>query len=126
MNRMRAAIKTAALAPAQVSEMAGDQSFCFDQNFIGFGGHFPGYPILPAVLQVLLAQLLAEEVIGMPLSAHSLTRAKFTQELHPGDQIDVHLNCREEDGSFRCTTELQVGDQRAASFTLVLNREIKS
>ena len=118
---MRAAIKAAALAPAQVSEMAGEQSFCFDQNFIGYAGHFPGYPILPAVLQVLLAQILAEEVIGSRLSVRSLIRAKFVQQLRPEDQIGVHLNCREKDGAFHCASELQVGGQRAASFTLVLN-----
>ncbi|MCD6582872.1 MAG: hypothetical protein J7K90_13845 [Desulfuromusa sp.] len=119
---MRAAIREAALASAQVSELAGKQSFCFEPNFIGFAGHFPEYPILPAVLQLLLAQLLAEEVIGTPLVVHSLIRAKFTQQLRPGDQIDVQLRCKEKDGGFHCSTELQVGGQRAASFTLEFNR----
>ena len=117
---MRAAIQEAVLTPPQVSEMAGEQSFCFDQNFIGFAGHFPAYPILPAVLQVLLAQTLAEEVIGLPLTVHSLTRAKFVQQLRPGDLIDVCLSCLEKDGSFHCFSELQVAGQRAASFTLIL------
>ena len=118
---MRAAIKEAALAPAQVSEMVGEQSFCFDQNFIGFAGHFPEYPILPAVLQILLAQLLAEQVLGLPLTVISLTRAKFVRQLCPGDQIDIHLSCREKDGAWHCASELQVAGQRAASFTLLLN-----
>ena len=119
---MRTAIKEAALAPAQVSEIAAEQSFCFDQNFIGFAGHFPDYPILPAVLQVLLAQLLAEQVIGLPLAVISLTRAKFTQQLRPGDQIDVRLSCREMEGGWHCISELQVSGQRAASFTLKLGK----
>ena len=119
---MRTAIKEAALAPAQVSDMVGEQSFCFDQNFIGFAGHFPEYPILPAVLQVLLAQLLAEQVSGLPLAVISLTRAKFIRQLRPGDQIDVRLSCREIDGVFRCASELQVSGQRAASFTLKLGK----
>lgn len=122
MNRMRAAITEAALAPAQISTMAGEQSFCFDQNFIGFAGHFPEYPILPAVLQVLLAQLLAEQVIGMPLAVISLTRAKFVQQLRPGDQIDVSLSCQEKDGALHCAAELQVAGQRAAGFTLKLRK----
>ncbi len=119
---MRAAIKEAALSPAQVSGMAGMQSFCFDQNFIGFSGHFPGYPIFPAVLQVLLAQQLAEQVLGVPLVVISLLRAKFLQQLRPGDEIEVHLNCQEKDGAFRCSAELQVGGLLAANFTLVLDR----
>lgn len=122
MNKMRAAIQAVALTPPQVSEMAGEQSFCFDQNFIGFAGHFPEYPILPAVLQVLLAQMLAEEVIGLPLTVLSLTRAKFVQQLRPGDPIDVRLSCRGKDESFHCSSELQVAGQRAASFTLILGK----
>jgi len=123
---MRVAIKAAALAPARISELAGEQSFCFDQDFIGFGGHFPEYPIFPAVLQVLLAQLLAEEIIGAPLSVHALARAKFIQQLRPGDQIDVCLNCRKKDDNFHCSSELQVVGQRAASFTLILSEDTQS
>ncbi|WP_321366886.1 hypothetical protein [uncultured Desulfuromusa sp.] len=117
---MRAAIEESAIAPAQITEMAGGQSFCFDQNFIGFSGHFPGYPILPAVLQVLLAQLLAEEIIGLPLSVVSLKRAKFLQQLRPGDQIEVRLSCLEKDKVWHCTSELQVSGRCAASFVLIL------
>ena len=123
MNKMRVALKAAALDPPQISEMTAEQSFCFDQNFIGFAGHFPEYPILPAVLQVLLAQTLAEELMGSRLSVRSLIRAKFVQQLRPEDQIDVCLSCREKDGSLHCSSELQVAGQRAASFTLVLNRD---
>lgn len=117
---MRKAIQEAALAPAQITDMVGVQRFCFDQNFMGFSGHFPGYPILPAVLQVLLAQLLAEKIVGSKLSVVSLTRAKFLQQLRPGDQIEVHLSCREKGDSWHCSSELQVAGQRAASFTLIL------
>lgn len=124
MNEMRTAIHQAALAPAQiVVPMAGAQSFCFDAEFVGFSGHFPGYPILPAVLQVLLAQLLAEEVIGSTLSVVTLNRAKFTQQVRPGDQIDVRVTCREKNGKLHCTSELSVSEQRVASFTLVLKQE---
>ncbi|SDZ76587.1 3-hydroxyacyl-[acyl-carrier-protein] dehydratase [Desulfuromusa kysingii] len=120
MSRMRAAIKESALAPAQITELTGVQRFSFGQNFIGFAGHFPEYPILPAVLQVLLAQLLAEEIIGSPLSVLSLTRAKFLRQLRPEDQIEVHLSCRKKDTAWACRCELQVDGQSAASFTLNL------
>jgi 3-hydroxyacyl-[acyl-carrier-protein] dehydratase len=120
MSTIRAEIKKSALAPAQITEMAGVQSFCFDQDFIGFSGHFPEYPILPAVLQVLLAQLLAEEIIGSPLSVVSLNRAKFLQQLRPGNQIEVRLSCLEKGEAWHCSSELQVAGRCAASFTLIL------
>ena len=119
---MRVAIKEAALAPAQTLGMEVTQSFRFDSDFVGFSGHFPEYPILPAVLQVLLAQLLAEQAFDLPLTVVSLIRAKFVQQLRPNDQIDVCINCQDKDGSLHCRSELQVEGQRAASFTLVLTR----
>jgi len=122
MNRMRQAIKEAALAPAHVAEGAGAQSFCFDEDFIGFAGHFPDYPILPAVLQILMVQLLAEQVVGLPLQFLSLKRAKFTHQLRPGDRIDVSLSCLEKEGHLHCAGELRVADQRAAGFTLMLGK----
>lgn len=123
MSKMRAAIKESAITPAQISEMTGVQSFCFNQDFIGFSGHFPEYPILPAVLQVLLAQLLAEEIIGFPLSVVSLSRAKFLQQLRPGDQIEVHLTCLKKDEIWHCASELQVSGHCAASFVLKLGNQ---
>jgi 3-hydroxyacyl-[acyl-carrier-protein] dehydratase len=126
MNKMRTAIHAAALAPVQITaSMAGQQSFCFDAEFLGFSGHFPDYPILPAVLQVLLAQLVAETVIGSSLSVVALSRAKFMQQVRPGDQIDVRVSCREKNGELRCAGELSVAEQQVASFTLVLKQEIE-
>lgn len=124
MNRMRTAIRAAALAPVQITaSMAGEQSFCFDAEFPGFSGHFPGYPILPAVLQVLLAQLVAETVIGSSLSVVALNRAKYLQQVRPGDQIDVCVNCREKNGELHCASDLSVAERRVASFSLVLKQE---
>jgi len=124
MNRMRTAINAAALAPAQITApMAGEQSFCFDAGFVGFSGHFPDYPILPAVLQVLLAQLLAETVMGSTLAVVALNRAKFMRQVRPGDQIDISVTCREKNSQLHCMSELSAAEQRVASFTLVLKQE---
>ena len=119
---MRVAISQAALASAQVTADSGTQSFRFNESFIGFEGHFPDYPILPAVLQTLLAQLLAEQIVGEPLQLLGLERAKFTRQLQPGERIDVSLNCQEKDGQLRCPAKLTVGTMSAASFTLTLGR----
>jgi 3-hydroxyacyl-[acyl-carrier-protein] dehydratase len=119
---MREAIRQAALAPAQLTADSGEQSFCFDTSFTGFAGHFPDYPILPAILQTLMAQMLAEQVMGEPLQFLGLSRAKFTRQLRPGEQIDVSLKCKEKDGQLRCASQLTVGNESAASFTMVFGK----
>ncbi len=119
---MREAIRQAALAPAVLATDSAEQSFCFNDTFIGFAGHFPDYPILPAILQTLLAQILAEQLSGEPLQFMALRRAKFTRQLRPEEQIDVRLNCQEKEEQLHCATQLQVGDETAASFTLVFGK----
>jgi len=126
MNRMREEIRQAALAPAQLTAEGGEQSFCFTDGFLGFEGHFPDYPILPAILQTLIAQILAEQVVGESLQFISLQRAKFTRQLLPGDQIDVSLSCQEKDGQLRCSTQLRVANESASSFTLVFAKGASS
>ena len=116
---MREAIRQMALAPARLTADSGEQSFCFTDSFLGFEGHFPGYPILPAILQTLLAQILAEKVVGEPLQFLSLKRAKFIRQLLPGDRIDVSLSCQEKNGQLSFATQLRVANEPASSFTLV-------
>ncbi len=118
MNSMRQAINQSALGPAILQSDSGEQSFCFAEDFLGFAGHFPGYPILPAILQTLLAQLVAEQLRGEPLEFLSLERAKFTRELRPGDRILVKVTFRETSDPLRCAAELRCAGEAAASFTL--------
>ncbi len=122
MNRMRTEIWKSVLGLPELTEDAGQQSFRFTEDFIGFAGHFPDYPILPAVLQALMAQLLTEQVAGQPLQFLALERAKFTHQLRPGDQIDVSVRCREKLGQLYSACELRMAEKRAASFTLVFGK----
>lgn len=119
---MREEIEKSALGPIELAAGAGRRSFRFTEDFIGFGGHFPGYPILPAVLQTLMAQTLAEQLVEGPLLFMALERAKFTHQLRPGDQIDVSVSCREKQGQLHCASELWLAGKRAASFTLLLGK----
>ena len=119
---MREAIIQAALSPAQLTTDSGEQSFCFADSFIGFAGHFPDYPILPAILQTLMAHMMAEQIMGQSLQFLSLERAKFTRQLRPQEHIDVSLKCRDKEGHMRCTVQLEVAGESAANFTLVLGK----
>lgn len=120
MNQMRTEINVAAFAPIQIDGLVGEQSFSFSPDFVGFAGHFPGFAILPAVLQQVMAQMVAEAVIGVPVTLKSVNRAKFRLQIKPDEQIDVCVTCREKDESFQCKSELTVGGKSAASFTLVM------
>ena len=70
------------------------KSYTFAPDFIGFSGHFPGYPVLPAFVQVLTALTMAEEVRGRPLELISIIKAKFRIEIHPGGEVEVQYRER--------------------------------
>lgn len=121
MTPLRSAVAAAARGPVATSEAGGwSQPFCFAADFLGFSGHFPGYPVVPAVVQVLTAQLVVEAALGRPLQLSALENAKFLIQLRPEDLITVR--CREKALSptvARYEGSLTVAAGLAASFQLV-------
>jgi 3-hydroxyacyl-[acyl-carrier-protein] dehydratase len=96
------------------------QSYIFDEKFLGFSGHFPGRPILPAVLQIMAASLLVAAAAGEPLLPVSVERAKFVTPILPG--MTVEITCRPRGGAATGTWEVRIDSRSrtAASFTLEL------
>ncbi len=68
------------------------QRYVFRPEFPGFSGHFPGRPILPAVLQIMAASLLVEAATGQRLLSAAIERAKFVQPIVPGAVVEI--TCR--------------------------------
>ncbi len=124
MNDLMKSIESSALTPLVVSEdHSAQRKFSFGKEFIGFSGHFPGFPIVPAIVQILIAQSLIEGCVGAPLKLKVVERAKFLLPLEPDQDIDVNIcPCSSSDGpSYR--VKLMVQEQVAASFILRLQRQ---
>ena len=65
--------------------------FLFPSDFVGFSGHFPGHPLLPAFAQVMVALHVVEKWKGSSPVMSSLERAKFRLEIHPDEEIFVEV-----------------------------------
>jgi 3-hydroxyacyl-[acyl-carrier-protein] dehydratase len=96
------------------------QRYVFSADFPGFAGHFPGRPILPAVLQIMAATQLAETAAGQRLLATAIERAKFVLPVVPGARVEIA--CRRLPGADPDLWEVRIdaGRQAAASFLLTL------
>jgi len=119
MNKLIDAVERYALEPAQNEEpfdIIGKYSF--DNGFIGFSGHFPGYPILPAVLQLLLAQLLIEKQKGYKIRVISIKKAKFLSEIKPNDEITIQCIDTASDENQGSKVMITSGDRSVSSFTM--------
>lgn len=56
-----------------------------------FAGHFPGSPVLPAVVLLEYVIEAAEKLYGGPLAIMEMPRAKFVSPLVPGDSATIRL-----------------------------------
>ena len=64
--------------------------YAFPPSFLGFQGHFPDYPVLPAILQFAMVRLIVEGVLGEPCSL-DVSNAKFSAPVRPDDVITVEV-----------------------------------
>lgn len=63
--------------------------YLLHDDFTGFSGHFPDYPLMPAMMQVFMAAHFISLVDGAWPDISSLPVAKFTEQARPGDSLLV-------------------------------------
>lgn len=122
MNGLLEAIKRSALGRAKITgpdTITG--RYLFTEDFPGFSGHFPGYPILPAVVQLIAAQCLIEEQRGCELQPVSVQNAKFLQEIRPGSEIRIKCSDCMVKGRQGSRVEIDSGGKIAASFLMTFS-----
>lgn len=120
MNRLKKAIIEAATGQIEMIESCKvSRRYSFPDRFVGFSGHFPGYPILPAFVQVFMAITVIEEWKGRPFRLSSLEKAKFHIEIKPDWEIDVQCREYEVKGKPAVEVKLHVTEGLAASFTVI-------
>jgi 3-hydroxymyristoyl/3-hydroxydecanoyl-(acyl carrier protein) dehydratase len=56
-----------------------------------FEGHFPGYPIYPAVKQLSLVAETVSLMRGSPCAITTITAAKFLRPVGPGSLLGVEV-----------------------------------
>ncbi len=56
-----------------------------------FRGHFPGFPILPGVVQLDWAIAFARQYLDLPLRSGRRFQVKFNAVIGPGDRLSLKL-----------------------------------
>ena len=84
MSKIKQSILASAVSDLETHAPDGiSQTFRFTDDFIGFSGHFPGFPVLPAFVHILTAQVVLESHVGHALTLSQLTNAKFLVPIRP-------------------------------------------
>lgn len=120
MNQLIEEIRHSGSQTLQQTERGWTRTFVFGPSFLGFQGHFPGTPVLPAVVQIMT---LRESIIGQmacDLEVVGITRAKFLKVITPDMPLTVGWTVKELEGKYHCECFLEAEGQRASSFNLTL------
>lgn len=87
--------------------------FCFPSDFVGFQGHFPGNPILPAIVQTAAVRYVAERLLDRPLRPMLLKKIKFKGVVRPGEPLTVDIALNTDGLHWRGTFWLRRGSGEA-------------
>lgn len=89
--------------------------FSFSASFTGFQGHFPVQPVLPAVIQLTMVRLLAEQVLTRRLYPSQYGKTKFRHIVEPDQIVNVDLKLHFTDEKVDCQFQLNHMDGRMIS-----------
>jgi len=120
MNTLVNDIQTCSHQPTRKTDRGREKEYIFPQSFLGFQGHFPGKPVLPAVVQIMIFRESIAEELARPLEIVKVTRAKFLKVIGADVSVTATWTLKETDEGFLCKCLLESEGERASSFNLTL------
>lgn len=121
MNKIRQGIAAAALGSVSMDESGTMEGrYLFPEHFVGFAGHFPGHPILPAIVEILTVLALVGEGRGCQQQLVAVADAKFLVPVRPEQEILVRCQPRLIKGKLLHDAQLTVNGATTASLLLEL------
>jgi 3-hydroxyacyl-[acyl-carrier-protein] dehydratase len=123
MNNIKDNIKACSVMPVHKTEQGWEKTYMFPASFPGFEGHFPGNPILPAIIQLMIARESIIEQTGRNMSISGVTGAKFHKIVTPGVAVTVKWTYREQEDSCIYKCILMAEGIQVSSFNLTMKAQ---
>ncbi len=83
-----------------------------------FAGHFPGFPVLPAIAQMSMLVEMVARASGVPLYLQAASRIKFKRLVLPGSVLTLQAMPGTEPGQYNC--RISEGQEEVSSGTVFL------
>jgi len=90
-------------------------TFTFAPDFPAFAGHFPGQPVLPAIVQLATVRLLASRYLEADLVPLRVDKVKFKNMIGPGEPVTVTILPDPRDGEITISFVISTGKGKAAT-----------
>jgi 3-hydroxymyristoyl/3-hydroxydecanoyl-(acyl carrier protein) dehydratase len=120
MKNMNEQIKACALEPAKQTERGWERTYVFGSSFTGFQGHFPGTPILPAIIQIIAVRLAISEQRQKELQITQIARTKFMKTITSDVPVTMIWSVKEQGGSLKAKCTLETQNEAASSISMTL------
>jgi 3-hydroxymyristoyl/3-hydroxydecanoyl-(acyl carrier protein) dehydratase len=91
-------------------------------DFAGFGGHFPGRPLLAGAFQLQMLVDLARHVLGPDHELTGVDHARFRRMLAPGDDVELGVEVVTGEAPVAVKAIIRTGGRRACQATLRFRR----
>ena len=102
------------------TEMTVVGRYLFPPDFAAFAGHFPGRPLLPAIVQLAAVRHLVGRLLGKPLVLAGADHVKFRGLLGPDEEVTVRGVLLEQDNGWQLSFTVRGEDERIADGRLFL------
>lgn len=124
MNKIMQEIEAALISAVETDDSGVIEArYRFTDQFCGFGGHFPGHPILPAIVEILTVVSLASKQAGCRQRLIGVEDAKFLVPVTPNQEILVRCHQRTIKGKLLFDGQLTVAGKTTATMLLDLASE---
>ena len=121
---MNEEIKQCSNISVHKTERGYEMEYVFPPTFSGFQGHFPQNPVLPAIIQLMMARESIIKHIGRDLLITKITRAKFHKIIKPDIPVTVVWTLREQEDAFVCKCTLETEGNPASYFVMTLKAKL--
>lgn len=122
MSRLEKEIKAAG-SQMEITGEGFSMAFIFPPDFIGFDGHFPDNPILPAVVQIMAGACAAMAAEQTDFTTRNVSRAKFVRPILPNEELVISGSIQHKNGNRIAPITIRVAEELAATFTLTLGEQ---
>jgi len=101
-----------------VDPQSGRAQYVFERSFPAFDGHFPSFPMLPAVVSLICAEDAVARFAGNGWYVRRIRRAKFTRPVMPGNRVDAVCTSDTRRGQENWRVHLKIAGEVVAKLDL--------
>ncbi len=126
MSRIKKEIKKSMIGFIERESVDGDSElsarFIFDEDFIGFQGHFPQNKVLPGVCQIQCVNEMLEVWKKRKVGLEEIVSAKYLLPVSPLEELTIQCsNIKFSDISYTLKASVNKEGEKVSEFKLKVN-----